>query len=145
MKIHLDEFVRLPSATFIVPGRKVLLELRDIASVFHIVSHISHPVISHVIFPNRLCDVNAKNQRVKRFPNVILILEWHHFEMPLKKSVRSFSKMIAILRQAASRKGSPKATNKTSSIEGTSYFNGAPNNFNCGRIVLERVVVHRKR
>jgi len=97
----------------------------DAALVFYIVSDVSH--------------------RVKRVPNHILILEVHEFEMPLKKTVRSIHKMIAVLRQAASTKVSPKATDQTSSIEVTSYFNGASDNFNHSRIVLEHIVVHRKR
>ena len=54
MKFHLDQFVRLPSVTFIVPGRTVLLELGGAALVFHNVSPISCTVISRFIFTNQL-------------------------------------------------------------------------------------------
>lgn len=89
--------------------------------------------------------MNAGNQQIKRFPNDILLLEWHQFEMPLKKTERLVHKMIAVLRQAASRKSSPKDSDQTSSIEVTSYFNGAPDNIDPRRTVIERVVGHRKR
>lgn len=64
--------------------------------------------------------------------------------MPLKKIVRSIRKTIAILCQVASTKVSPKATNQTSAIEMTSYFNGTPNNVDRGRRVVEIAVVHQK-
>lgn len=110
--------------TFKVPGRKVLSELGGATLAFHITSPFS--------------------RQVKRFPNDILISEWYQLEMPLKNNARLIHEMITVLRQAASRNSSPKAIDQTSSIEVTSYFNGAPDNLNCGRRVLARASVHRK-
>jgi hypothetical protein len=89
--------------------------------------------------------VNARNQRVISVPNDLLIPEWNQVEMPIKENARSTHQIIAVLHQVASKKVSPKATYQISSIEVISYFNGTPDNFNRRRIVLERIVVHRKR
>jgi hypothetical protein len=129
--------------TSILPGIKVSSELGGAALIFHDVSHISHPVI--LLVKNQLYYMNARNQRVISFPNDILISLSHYFEMLLKESARSIHEIIAVLQQAASEKGSPKATYQFSSIEVASYFNGTPDNFNRRRMVLERVVVHQKR